>query len=203
MILRYSLGSPFARKCAMAAHALGLAAQIEMIDHGADPSNAVRHKNPLHKIPMLIADNGAEIFDSPVIMEYLDELAGGGKIMPARGVERYQALTRMALADGIAEATVLVHYEGRWREPEQKSQRWIDHQTGKVERGLAMLENDPPQTFDAAAMALYCALAFLDTGKVYDWRTHCPRLVAWMSEADRNEPCVAATKPVVPATAKA
>lgn len=195
MILRYSLGSPFARKCAMAAHALGLATQMEMIDHGADPTNAMRHKNPLHKIPMLIAGNGAEIFDSPVIMEYLDELAGGGKLLPARGLERYQALTRMALADGVTEATVLVHYEDRWREPGQKSQRWIDHQTGKIERGLAIFENDPPVTFDAAAMALYCTLAFLDTGKVYDWRSRCPRLVRWMSEAERDQPCVAATAP--------
>jgi glutathione S-transferase len=157
MILRYSLGSPFARKTAMAAHALGLASQITMIDHDADPSNTVRHKNPLHKIPMLIADDGTAIFDSPIIMEYLDELAGGGKIMPARGIDRYRTLSQLALADGVAEAMVLVHYEDRWREPEQVSQRWIDHQSGKITRGLQEFENALPETFDAAAMGLYCA----------------------------------------------
>ncbi|MBM3607164.1 MAG: glutathione S-transferase family protein [Alphaproteobacteria bacterium] len=194
MILRYSLGSPFARKTAMAAHALGLAAKIEMIDHTADPSNTVRHKNPLHKIPMLIAGGGEAIFDSPVIMEYLDEIAGGGRIIPARGLPRYQTLTRLALADGVAEAAVLIHYEDRWRDEGQKSQRWIDHQASKIHRSLELFESDPPVSFDAAAMGLYCALSFLDRTAI-TWRNQCPRLVAWMAKVEKTEPSVTLTEP--------
>ncbi len=74
----------------------GLVDRIEMIDHDADKGNALRQVNPLHKIPMLIADDGSAIFDSPVILEYLDEIAGGGRIMPARGLERYKTLSRLA-----------------------------------------------------------------------------------------------------------
>lgn len=195
MKLRYSLGSPFARKTAMAVHALGLAGKVEMIDHSADPSNAVRHQNPLHKIPMLIADNGEAIFDSPVIVEYLDELAGGGKIIPAKGLPRYRTLTRLALADGIAEATVLIYYEDRWRDPGQKSERWINHQAQKIERALEVFENDLPQSFDAADMGLFCALHFLDRNPVYFWRERFPKLAAWMTQAAASEPVVKLTEP--------
>ena len=195
MKLRYSLGSPFGRKAAMAAHALGLAGIITMIDHDADKSNEVRHINPLHKIPMLIAQDGTPVFDSPVILEYLDEIAGGDRIIPAEGIERYKTLTRLALADGIAEAEVLIHYEDRWREPDQKSPRWIAHQHSKIERALAYFENALPESFDAAAMGLYCALTFLGQRKDWDWRAHAPKLAAWYEATKIREPSVAATEP--------
>lgn len=196
MLLRYSNGSPFGRKASMAVHALGLKDTIEMVDHTQDAGNATRHRNPLHKIPMLITDSGAEIFDSPVIMEYLDELAGGGKLFPRSGEERYKALSRLALADGITEATVLIHYEDRWREPDQKSQRWIDHQRGKVERGLAVFENDLPTAFDGAAMGLFCAVYFVERQEIIDWRAIYPRLATWYDAMRNTQPSAKATEPV-------
>lgn len=195
MKLRFSLGSPFARKAAMAVHALGLAQRIEMIDHDADKTNEVRHVNPLHKIPMLLVDDGTPIFNSPVILEFLDEMAGGGRIIPASGVERYKTLSRLALADGISEAEVLIMYEDRWREPGQKSLPWIAHQQGKIERAIAMFENELPQTFDAAAMGLYCALNFVGQRKDWNWRTNAPRLSAWFDDVKMREPSIAATEP--------
>lgn len=195
MKLRYSLGSPFARKAAMAVHALGLADRIEMIDHDTDKANVVRQINPLHKIPMLIADDGTAIFDSPVVLEYLDEIAGGGKIMPVKGLERYRTLSRLALADGITEAAILIHYEDRWREEHQRAPKWIAHQQGKIERALGVFENDLPKSFDAAAMGLYCALTFLGQRKDWNWRETAPRLAAWYDAAQRNEACVIATEP--------
>lgn len=195
MKLRFSLGSPFARKAAMAVHALGLAQRIEMIDHDADKTNEVRHINPLHKIPMLIVDDSTHIFDSPVILECLDEIAGGGKIMPASGIERYKTLSRLALADGISEAEVLIMYEDRWREPGQKSLPWIAHQQGKIERAIGVFEKAIPQTFDAAAMGLYCALTFVGLRKDWNWRTNAPKLSAWYDETKKREPSIAATEP--------
>ena len=194
MKLRYSLGSPFARKAAMAVHALGLAGKIEMIDHESDAENRLRHANPLHKIPMLIADDGTLIFDSPVILEYLDEVAGGGRIIPARGIERYRTLSRLALADGICEAAALIHYESRWRKPEMRSTEWVAHQQGKIERGIAEFEKEIPRAFDAAAIGLYCALVFVDRATNWDWRSHAPKLAEWFDKTVANEPAVVATK---------
>lgn len=195
MKLRCSFGSPFARKAAIAVFALGLEDRVELIDHEADKSNAVRQLNPLHKVPMLIAGDGTAIFDSPVILEYLDEIAGGGKIMPARGIERYKTLSRLALADGISEAEVLIHYEDRWREPEQKSPRWIEHQRGKIARALSVFENDLPTRFDAAAMGLFCAVNFLERSKDWDWRSHAPNVAAWFDAIRKTEPSIIATEP--------
>jgi len=195
MKLRYSLGSPFGRKAAMAVHALGIVDRIEMIDHEADKGNALRHVNPLHKIPMLIADDGSAIFDSPVILEYLDEIAGGGRIMPARGLERYKTLSRLALADGITEAAILIHYEDKWRESHQRVPAWIAHQQGKIERAIDVFESNLPSSFDAAAMGLYCALNFTGQRKDWDWRANAPQLAGWFDKAKSSEPCVIATEP--------
>lgn len=196
MLLRYSPGSPFGRKPAIAVHLLGLVGKIDMVNHEADPDNSIRQRNPLHKVPMLVTDSGAEIFDSPVIVEYLDELAGGGKLLPASGEERYKALTRLALADGIAEASVLINYEDRWREPEQKSQKWIEHQRGKVERGFAFFEANVPASFDAAAIGLFCAVTYVDQrNDIPGWRDRLPRLAAWFEKVRTSEPSIAATDP--------
>jgi len=194
MKLRYSLGSPFARKPVIAAHVLGLVGRLELIDHAADPDNAVRHINPLHKIPMLVADNDVAIFDSPVILEYLDELAGGGKIIPASGLARYRTLSRLALADGIADAGVLIMNEMRHHEGAAVSQKWIDLQRGKIKRALDAFENELPESFDAAAMGLFCALAFLST-QDWDWRAHAPKVAAWFDHVKLTEPSIAATEP--------
>lgn len=194
MKLRYSLGSPFARKTVIAAHVLGLIGRLELIDHGADPDNTVRHINPLHKIPMLIADDGTAIYDSPVILEYLDELAGGGKIIPASGLARYRTLSRLALADGISDSGILIMNEMRHHEGEAISQKWIDLQRGKIKRALAAFENDLPESFDAAAMGLFCALMFLST-QDWDWRAHAPKAAAWYDHIKTAEPSILATEP--------
>ena len=89
-------------------------------------------------------DDGSTLFDSPVILEYLDMLAGGGKILPKDTKARFEALRLEALADGILDASILLVYEGRYRPPEKHVQKWLDLQAGKVARGLAALEAAPP-----------------------------------------------------------
>jgi len=196
MLFRYSNGSPFARQAAIAAHMLGLTDKMEWVDHAADPENSTRHAHPLHKVPMLILDDGSQIYDSPVIMEYFDALAGGGKLFPASGDERYKALARLVLADGIAEAAVLIMYEGRYHEGEQVSQTWIDHQKGKIERTLAHFNANTPGAFDGAAMGLFCAITFVDRLQyVPDWRDNNASLAVWFDNVKAGEAAVKATEP--------
>ena len=133
MILRFSPSSPFVRKVRIGAALLGLDKEItsERADT-TDPNDTVRRMNPLGKIPVLIAEDGGAIYDSRVILDYLDERAGGGKIVPRAGKERLAALRLQALCDGILDASILTVYEGRWRPAEKHEAKWLDHQAGKV-----------------------------------------------------------------------
>ena len=194
MLLRSSSASPFARKIRIAAILLGLADQIEVVPADtSDPADSLRAQNPLGKIPTLVCDDGRALYDSAVILEYLDALAGGGKIIPA-GPERFDILTRAALADGVAEAAILKIYEQRWREVDARSARWLDHQSGKIARGLAALEADPPQPLDVAGIALACALGYLDLRFGGAWRAERPGLVAWLDEFSARVPAFEATR---------
>ena len=108
------------------------------------PSDSIRKQNPLGKIPALIVEDGTVLYNSPVILEYLDHRAGGGKILPQEPNARFAALTLQSLCDGILDACILLVYEGRWRPVEKHEQKWIDHQTGKVSRAFSVLEAAPP-----------------------------------------------------------
>ena len=151
MILRSSPSSPFGRKVRLAISVLGLDndVKIEPADT-TDAGDSVRKQNPLGKIPVLIAEDGTAYYDSRVILEFLDERAGGGRIVPREARARLAALRLQALCDGLLDASILVVYEARWRAPEHHEQKWLDHQAGKVTRALAMLESKPPG-LDAAS----------------------------------------------------
>ena len=112
---------------------------------------------------MLVLDDGSALFDSPVILEYLDHLAGGGKIIPKDPKARFDALRLQALADGIMDASILIVYEGRYRPAEKHEQKWLDLQSGKVDRGLAALEAAPPgldSPPNVGQITLACALGY-------------------------------------------
>src|SRR5664279_5455264 len=111
MILRSSPASPFARKVRLAAAILGASDEIEIV--AADTSNPdaqLLQQNPLGKIPALVLEDGRTLYDSAVILEYLDAGAGGGALIPS-GEARFTTLTRQALADGLMDAAVLQVYE--------------------------------------------------------------------------------------------
>src|SRR5262245_54650781 len=146
MILRSSPPSPFGRKVKLALGILGL--ENEVTIEKADPTDindSLRRQNPIGKIPALITEDGTVLYDSPVILEYLDMHAGGGKIIPKDPKARIAALTLQALCDGILDAGILLVYEGRWRPAEMAVQKWVEHQRGKVERAFAVLEAAPPK----------------------------------------------------------
>ncbi len=133
-----------------------------------------------------------------MILEYLDHRAGGGKIIPREGAARFAALRLQALCDGIVDASILTIYEGRWRNPEKHEPKWLEHQAGKVTRGLAALEADPPR-LDAipnvGQIALACALGYRDVRFAGSWRSEYPRLVAWLDTFAARVPQFEATKP--------
>jgi glutathione S-transferase len=196
MLLRSSSASPFARKIRIAAIALGLSDRIEIIPADtSDPADSLRTQNPLGKIPTLVLEDGRALYDSPVILEYLDLLAGGGEIIPT-GPDRFDVLTRAALADGVADAAILKVYEQRWREDSARSARWLDHQSGKIARGLAALDAAAPSAgvVDVAAISLACALGYLDLRFAGAWREERPRLAAWLGAFSANLPAFEATR---------
>lgn len=146
----------------------------------------IGESNPLGKIPCLIMDGADAVFDSRVIVEYLDTLSPVGKLIPASGRERVEVKTWEALADGILDAAVAARLEASWdqRLPEQRSTAWIDRQLGKMHQGLRAMSQglgDKPFChgvhFTLADVAAGCALGYLDFrfGQI-DWRSAHPNL---------------------------
>jgi glutathione S-transferase len=201
MILRSSPASPFGRKVRIAIALLGFDSETRI--KPADTNNVadtLRHQNPLGKIPVVIAEDGMAYYDSRVILEFLDERAGGGRIIPRDGRARLAAVRLEALADGILDASILTVYEARWRAHEHHEQKWLEHQAGKVTRALAALEDNPP-ALDRAGLpnvgqiALACALGYRDFRFGGSWRAGHPRLVGWLDDFAARVPAFAATAP--------
>ncbi len=190
-ILRTTLTSPFGRKVRLAADVLGLTDRITIVTADvADENDTLRRQNPLGKMPCLVQADGSAVFDSGVIVEFLQDVAATERLVPARGPERIATLTRMRLADGIIDAGALVLYETRWHTPEHVSKPWQDYQRGKIARALAALEAAPPDAtrIDGVAVVVACALEFLDRRKPMEWRSTHPRLAQWVDEFARREP---------------
>ena len=197
--LRSGAPSPFGRKVKIAAALLGIELEVIATDTN-NPDDPLRKENPLGKIPALIREDGRAVYDSRVILEYLDLKAGGGRIIPKDPTARIDALTLQALADGVMDAALLQVYEGRWRAPEQHDRKWLDHQAGKVQRGLAVLEQSPPALpkdaggLDVGHIAVACALGYLDLRFAGAWRPAHPKLVAWLDAFAALTPAFAKTK---------
>jgi len=203
MILRFSPSSPFVRKVRIAVALLGFDDEvtIERADT-TDANDSLRKINPLGKIPVLIVEDGGAIYDSRVILDYLDERAGGGRIVPRGARGRLEALRLQALCDGILDASILTIYEGRFRKPEMQEPKWLELQAGKVSRALAALEAAPPPLDpmpqvlpNVGQIALACALGYRDFRFDGSWRGEHPRLVAWLDNFAAHVPAFAATKP--------
>ena len=198
MILRSSPASPFGRKVRIAASVLGLADKIDVRETDLnDPADSIRKQNPVGKIPTLILDDGEAYYDSRVILDYLDHLAGGGRIVPREPKARFAALRLQALCDGILDASLLLVYEGRYRPADMKVQAWVDRQNEKVARGLAALEAAPPVLTsppDVGQITLACVLGYGDLRFGGSWRKDHPKLVAWHDKFAAQVPAFAQTK---------
>lgn len=197
LTLRSSPASPFGRKVKIAAKVLGVSDKISIVAADTnDPADSLRGQNPLGKIPTLVLDDGSTLFDSRVIVEYLDHFAGGGRLIP-EGDGRFAQLRLQALGDGICDAALLQVYEGRFRAPEMRSASWVENQAGKVERALATLEAAPPAWSGQpriGEIAIACALGYLDLRHEGKWRANHPKLVAWLDDFAARVPSFEETR---------
>lgn len=131
----------------------------------------ITQSNPLGKVPCLIMEGGEALFDSRVIVEYLDTLSPVGKLIPSTGRERAEVKTWEALADGVMDASILARLESIWpgRSAEQRSSAWIDRQMGKVNDVLiAMTAALGEKSYcsgihlSLSDISVGCALGYLD-----------------------------------------
>ncbi|MDD2881293.1 MAG: glutathione S-transferase N-terminal domain-containing protein [Rhodoferax sp.] len=161
--------------------------------------------SPLGKVPCLVMEGAEAIFDSRVIVEYLDTLSPVGKLIPSMGRERAEVKTWEALADGVLDASILARLEATWggRTPEQRSQAWIDRQLGKVDAALlAMSKGLGDKAFcvsihlSLADVAVGVALGYLDFRfPQIDWRERYPNLLK-LQDKLMARPSFADTKPL-------
>ena len=201
MKLYYSATSPFVRKCLVGAQELGLRGKIELVPatpHPVDRDQAVIALNPLGKIPTLIADDGAVLYDSRVICDYLNGL-GDGRLVPAQGPRRWAVYRDQALADGIMEAAVLVRYETFARPESLRWKGWIDGQMDKVNCSLKEIETRAVSLagrVDLGTIAIGCALGYLDFRFAsLSWRRACPQLAEWFAGFGARESMVGTRPP--------
>jgi glutathione S-transferase len=180
-----SMTSPYVRKVRIVMAEKKLDYQFVLEDvWAADTSMA--DANPLGKVPCLVMEGGEAVFDSRVIVEYLDTLSPVGKLIPVQGRERAEVKTWEALADGVLDAAILARLEATWagRSEGQRSQAWMDRQLGKIDTSLKAMSTglgDKPFCsgvhFSLSDVAVGCALAYLDLRFAQiDWRERHPNL---------------------------
>jgi glutathione S-transferase len=186
MKLLGSTASPYVRKVrvVMAEKKLEYAFVTEDV-WAADTT--IAESNPLGKVPCLVMEGAEALFDSRVIVEYLDTLSPVGRLIPTMGRERSEIKTWEALADGLMDAAILARLEANWagRTKAQRSQAWIDRQLDKVNAALkAMSRGLAERPFcggihmTLADIAVGCALGYLDFRfPDIDWRSEYPNLV--------------------------
>ncbi|MCA0211955.1 MAG: glutathione S-transferase N-terminal domain-containing protein [Proteobacteria bacterium] len=185
MKLLGAVASPYVRKVRVVMAEKKLDYQFVPEDVWA-ADTTIGQSNPLGKVPCLVMEGGEALFDSRVIVEYLDTLSPVGKLIPGMGRERAEVKTWEALADGVLDALILARLEANWagRTKAQRSQAWIDRQMVKVHASLdAMAKGLGDKPFCAgihlslADIAVGCALGYLDFRFAsIDWRTSHPNL---------------------------
>ena len=204
MKLLGSTSSPYVRKVRVVMAEKKLDYELVIEDVWA-AETAISDANPLGKVPCLIMEGAEAMFDSRVIVEYLDTLSPVGKLIPSVGRERSEIKTWEALADGLLDASILARLEATWagRTKAQRSQAWIDRQLVKVNGSLkTMSKGLGEKPFCAgihltlADIAVGCALGYLDFRfPQIDWRTEYPNLVR-LHDKLMQRPSFADTVPV-------
>ncbi|HLU79087.1 MAG TPA: glutathione S-transferase N-terminal domain-containing protein [Burkholderiaceae bacterium] len=179
-----SLTSPYVRKTRVVLAEKKLEYEFVLEDVWAQDSNIQQH-NPLGKVPCLIMDDGGALFDSRVIVEYLDTLSPVGRLLPPPGRDRAAVKCWEAIADGVLDAAVAITIENHRRDPQFRSQAWVDRQFGKINAALdhmnRSLEEQPAfcmgVNFSLADVAVGCALGYLDLRfEDLGWRQQFPNL---------------------------
>jgi glutathione S-transferase len=180
-----SATSPYVRKVRIVMSEKKLDYQLLLEDVWA-ATTSIGASNPLGKVPCLVMEGGEAVFDSRVIVEYLDTLSPVGKLIPSQGRERAEVKTWEALADGLIDAAILARLEATWagRSENERSNAWIERQLGKIDATLKAMStglNDKPFCsgihFSLSDVAVGCALGYLDLRFAdIDWRETHPNL---------------------------
>jgi glutathione S-transferase len=186
MKLTFSPASPFARKVRIAAIELGLIDRLDFVATTVapgQPNPEYSQITPLKKLPALILDNGDVIVDSYVIVEYLDELAGGGKLVPASGPTRWRVKSDHSLLQGMLDAMLLCRYEKMVRPQGLQWQAWSDDHWNRAWSGMARFEKQADvlsRPLDIVQIGLVCVLGYADF-RFADcgWRKAYPKLDAF------------------------
>lgn len=176
-------GSPYARKVRIVLAEKRVAYEY-IIDRPSNPDTRVPQFNPLGKIPVLVCDDGRAVYDSAVIVEYLDGLVAEPRLIPATFIDRIEVKRWEALGDGIADATVAISHDLREVQAQRKPAAWYDRQRQKIQRGLTTMESDLGDSefcygteFSMADIAAGYALAYLDQVLPdINWREDFPKL---------------------------
>jgi glutathione S-transferase len=186
MKLTFSPASPFARKVRIAAIELGLIDKIEFVPTTlapGQPNDEYSKLTPLKKLPVLILDNSDVVLDSYVIVEYLDELAGGGKLIPASGAMKWKVKTEHSLTQGMLDSMLLCRYEGMTRPEALRWRAWRDDHWARAWAGMKRFDGDAAmlaRPLDIAQIGLVCVLGYADF-RFADcgWRKAFPNLDAF------------------------
>lgn len=183
MKLLGSDASPYARKVRIVMAEKKIEAQYERENVHA-PDSRIQQSNPLGKVPCLIMDDGGAVFDSRVIVEYLDNLTPVHRLIPPSGRPRVEVRCWEALADGLLDAALLIRSEYLHREESQRSPKVIARQMGKIDAALEAMATGLGEKgwccdgkYTLADIATGCALAYLEFRfPEIDWRSRHPNL---------------------------
>ncbi|TYR32838.1 glutathione S-transferase [Mesorhizobium microcysteis] len=192
-VIFYSPASPYSAKVRMAAVACGIAVESKTVDTNAEPAELLA-ANPLGKIPAMVTDDGEGIFDSRVIMQYLNRLSGSA-LFPRNAQKRLEAERLEALADGICDCLLAHVYERRFRPEDMVYQPWLDKQWSKVVRALDELNASPPKLTKkphGGQIALRATIAYLDLRFEGKWERGRSKLTRWTKRFDERFPDLAA-----------
>lgn len=195
--------SPFVRKVMIVAHEKDLIEEIALDPSPVNPLEplpSVIAVNPLGKIPALVTQDGQHLYGSTVIAEYLDSLSGPSDIFPS-GLDRWDALRKSVLADGLLDAGNLIRIEGL--RPEGAGwDKWLAAQNTKVSNALDAFESEaaslPVSRPTIGEISLVCALGWFDVRlQQIGWRDGRPNLAQWFDEMSNRE-SVIQTAPKLP-----
>ena len=204
MKLLASLASPYTRKVRIVLAEKKIDCDMELVDV-APVDNPVNRHNPLGKIPTLVLDDGTALYDSRVIVEFLDGKSPISRLIPDDLRDRVAVRRLEALADGVLDAGLLVRYESL-RAENERSQAWTDKQLARMKRGMAQMASEVAERpwchgerYSLADIALGCCLGWLDFRKPggVDWLAEYPGL-AKHYEKLRARPAFADTAPQLP-----
>ena len=198
--LRYSKASPYVRKILLCVHHLGLENKVTIENADtSEPNDTLFNQNPVGRIPILLKQDGTSLYDSRVIMDFL-ERQSDKSLFPEEGDLRDLALTQAALGEGLIDSAILWVYAEKYSGDQPVPELWRSHHLGKIKNGCNYLEQhiskwQPPKPHAGAAITLAACLGYLSFRNVFNWSRDRPKLTKWYQIVALNLPGFEITAP--------